>query len=246
MRLAALALLTAASTQAATYTNSFTNSDPALTTTSTAWNVSPAAGSRTPYVVTPSDGSVNVTGYLSYPQWYIDANPYVAGAGSATLRLDTSITGVSSFKLSEVSSISYQVSAEAANTATVLMGLSLFTSTGGSFTINALGTNNATVTTTRSGPGGTGDYIFTYTNFATDPNDLSFGTFRLASLTQYEPDGLGGFRIVRGQYFDITFQSLSITLGGAGGGAIPEPSTYGLMLGGLALAGAVIRRRAKK
>lgn len=58
---------------------------------------------------------------------------------------------------------------------------------------------------------------------------------------------LGSFGPTQNLTFSyINFSSVTSTVGFTIGTPIPEPSTYGLILGGLALAGAAIRRRRNK
>jgi hypothetical protein len=185
--------------------------------------------------VTSSNGSVQVAGWLTLPQSYIDEYPTTGGFGAESYEAVTTFNGLSSFKLSEVGSISYQVSANPSNVASTFLMIALLTSDGTFY--NVLPFNNATLTSTRSGPGDTGDYIYTFTDFAADANDRSYTSIRF-----YAPIAFGQSGILRGQYTDLTYQSATITLGTP----VPEPSTYGLILGGLALAGAALRRRRAK
>lgn len=60
-----------------------------------------------------------------------------------------------------------------------------------------------------------------------------------------------GMSLAQSFFFGDVFQRngqsfITYVNGGIVGGAVPEPSTYGLALGGLALAGALLRRRSKR
>lgn len=232
-------VLLAAASQAATYTNSFGSSDPALQfitdgPTGLAWDTAGSYASFKPWDVVTSDGSVAVSGFVSLPQSYIDSNPSAAGGGAASFSATTTFDGLSSFKVSDLTEISFQVSIGVQHSAPTHLGLALVTADG---TYYYLG-GKSTMTGTRTN-GGTGDYVYTFTNFSADPDDRVYTSLNFRSLATYAPAQGGGYSLVKGQFLDMTLQSTYINASPA----VPEASTYGLMLGGLALAGAVIRRR---
>jgi len=261
MRLALSVLLTAAASSAATYTNTFGTSDPALvfltdTAGARAWNPEVAYNYNTSDIlknwdVTPSDGSVRVSGWVSLPQSYIDTYPATAGFGSAGFTASTQIAGLASFKVGDVGQISFQVGANAGNTAPVRPSLSLVSASGSyNYFIHA---GNATYSVSRTGPGDTGDYIYTYSNIVLtnqyqNPDAPTFLADDLYTGVQFISSAdfnfFPTFSVVRDQFADLTFHYVSINTAGAP--PVPEASTYGLALGGLALAGALIRRRSKR
>jgi hypothetical protein len=258
MRIALPLLLAAVTVSAATYTNTFGTSDPALvfltdTAGARAWNPEVAYNYNASAIlknwdVTPSDGSVRVSGWISLPQSYINTYPATAGFGAAGFTASTQITGLSTFRIGDIGQLSFQIGANAGNTAPVMPTISLVSASGGYY--YNVHSANATFSISRTGPGDTGDYIYTYSNIALsnqyqDPSaptflaeDLYSGVRFMSSASfNFSPS----FSVVRDQFADLSYQWVSITTAGAP--PVPEASTYGLALGGLALVGAVIRRR---
>jgi hypothetical protein len=88
------------------------------------------------------------------------------------------------------------------------------------------------------------------TNFAAVLNSVNFGAPTLASGSQtLSWNGL----LAAGQYSvnitgvtGLSGAQYGATVSALPAAAVPEPATYGMMLGGLALLGAVARRKAKK
>jgi len=239
-------VLLAAASQAATYVNSFGNSDPALQFLTNgpegqAWDPTGPYASYKPWDVVKSDGSVAISGVVSLSQSYISSYPSASASGAANFIATTTFSGLSGFKTADITSLSYQLTEGALNSAPRFFMLFLLAADG---TTRQIHQGNATFTVTRSN-GTDGDFIFTYTNLAADGTGATYTGIKLMSQANYAPLPGGGFGLARGQFLDLTLQSASITTSGAAS-PVPEPSTYGLMLGGLALAGAVIRRRRSK
>jgi len=131
----------------------------------------------------------------------------------------------------------------------------------GSFTVQLV-LNGGSLTTAKNYDGddftSTTQYLMTTNAFSngdgttySDPAGITFGgaeTFTLGYLTLPFSD----FGTTYDQIIGIRFTNLTSPypdfyyIGVGYAGAVPEPSTYGLILGGLALAGAAIRRRSKK
>lgn len=239
-------VLLAAASQAATYVNSFGNSDPALQFITNgpeglAWDPTGPYVSVKPWDVVKSDGSVAISGVVSLSQSYINSYPSASASSAANFIATTTFSGLSGFKTSDITSLSYQLTEGTLNSAPRSLMLFLLAADG---TTRQIYQANATITVTRSN-GTDGDFIFTYTNFAADGTDATYAGIKLMSQANYAPLPGGGFGVARGQFLDITLQSASITTSG-GTPPVPEPSTYGLVLGGLALAAVAIRRRRAK
>lgn len=123
----------------------------------------------------------------------------------------------------------------------------------GSFAVSLLLANDQFVSV-----GTFSDLDFTVTNYGVSGNFYgSNGAFNPGQIkAQYLKIDLGQFDTqavgVKGiKFTNFTGPALDLSyvgIGGTanGGGAIPEPSVYGLALGGLALVGAIVRRRSRK
>ena len=263
MRTSALAILLAASASAATYTNNLGSTEPALQLIYNGQGYTQSAigaydssipfsfetgVSSKPWATTVSDGSFSANGETSLPSSYIATQPFLSNYGYRPLFANVAFEGVPAFRLGDLSGVSLQVTFNPNNTAKEDFMIFVEDTNGLYYQLN--NGSNSSLVTTRTGPGNTGDYIFTYSNITvSDLNQdldrtpfLATDQFTKLMFMSNAHFNQETYNVVPGQILDVTFQSASITLSGA---PIPEPSTYGLILGGLALAGAAIRRRRK-
>jgi hypothetical protein len=249
-------VLAAASVSAQTFTNNLGSSDPSFVEVDDgfgAWDPSvafsmsgPPNQLSKPWDVSTTDGTYSVSGWTSLPSSYIANYPITGNFGYQPFEATLGFTGLSTFRLSEVGQISYQITANAGNTAPLYMMVFLYSANGKNYQLHG---QNSTLVTTRTGPGDTGDFIFTYTNIIAsddgqDPSNTPFtssDTFSKILFLSSANFNIQTYRPYPDQFLDVTFQSVSIAVT-----PVPEASTYGLALGGLALVGAVIRRRSKR
>lgn len=256
MRHALPLVLAAASVSAQTYTNDLGNSDPSFVEVDNgfgAWDPSvdfniygsPNQLSK-PWDISTTDGTYSVSGWTSLPSSYIANHPITGNFGYQPFEATLGFAGLSSFKLSEVGQISYQITANAGNTAPTSMWIFLYSEDGKNYQLHG---QNSTLVTTRTGPGDTGDYIFTYTNIIAsdlgqDPSSTPFtgnSTFSKLLFFSSADTNMQTYRPYPDQFLDVTFQSVGITVA-----PVPEASTYGLALGGLALVAVTLGRRSKQ
>ncbi len=234
VKTAILSMMPLAGQAAVTFTNEFATGDPALAVVENdfqyqAWDISKPYANQKNWDVASGDGSVAVSGWATLPQSYIDQYPAAAGAGGAMFRATTTFNSLIGFKVSELTEVSFRYSLGENHTASNFISVSLFTETG---EIYGLNTQTSTLVSTRSGPGDTGDYIRTFSNFTADPNDRTYiGLMFNNNMTGTFTPGVG-MSFDRGQFVDATFQSATVS--------IPEPSAALLGLAGVAL---LFRRR---
>jgi hypothetical protein len=241
-------MLAASYASAATYLNDFGTSDPALQVSTAfadnAWNSDATYNNfnftllQKPWDVSVANGSISISGWASMPSSYFDTYPEAAGhIGKASFVASTTFNGLGGFRISDISSLSYRVTVGNLHSVPQEMSefppyLSLFLVTGSGTRTWILG-GEANIAVSRSGVGDTGDYIFTYSDFLADPNNSQYVGIGFLSGAYFDSDS----NVFPDQFIDLTFQSASINLV-----AVPEPSAYGIALGGIALA-IVSRRR---
>ncbi len=232
----AASLLIAASVSAQTYTNNLNSSNPAVVLATGSqyqqWDLSQPYAAYKPWDVSVSDGNYRISGQASVTDAYVAQYPAAGLAGGATFLIMTSLPGLTSFTVADLNTVSATWRLDNLHTGG---GLSLVLLTASGLLEDSYFLGG---TATQSFVNNGGALTLSYSNFNTDETGRTYtqiGIYASATFT-------GGPAPGRNQYIDFNFDSFSVTVGSP----IPEPSTYGLILGGLALVGAAIRRRAKR
>lgn len=243
MRTVALlpALLIAASASAQTYTNNFTGDNPVPTlTTSTTfyqWDLSQPYAAQKPWNTASTEGNFSVSGQATVTDAYATQYPGAANAGGADFQLEITFKDSPTFKVSDINTLAIQYSLGNLHTSGSGISVKLLTALDNPFSGYYLqyGVGNPSANVSVSSTTANGVTLLTFTDFTADAQDRTFVGIGIQGQIIY-----GGPVPAKNQYFDYNFKSVSINPS-----AVPEPSTYGLMLGGLALVGAAVVRRRK-